>query len=222
VEAGEQAVVLSLDDFYLPLEIRRELASKVHPLLRTRGVPGTHDVNALEETIGSLLSSGSEIVEWPKFSKAKDDRDGRNTYRTPALEWPLVVILEGWCVGCRELVDAASPANELERVEDPEQDWRHFVDMSLRSSYLSIWDKIDVFVFLEVPDWESVARWRTEQAVGNHEDLTKLNMRRFLQFFERITKQMLTTDGRRETDVLIKLKRDHKVEEMIFNRDKNL
>jgi len=35
--------VLSLDDLYLDGAARQRLAETVHPLLRTRGVPGTHD-----------------------------------------------------------------------------------------------------------------------------------------------------------------------------------
>ena len=36
--------MLSLDDLYLPKAERLRLARDVHPLLATRGVPGTHDV----------------------------------------------------------------------------------------------------------------------------------------------------------------------------------
>ena len=39
-----RAAVLSLDDLYLPKAERQRLAREVHPLLATRGVPGTHEV----------------------------------------------------------------------------------------------------------------------------------------------------------------------------------
>ncbi|MDQ3229668.1 MAG: kinase, partial [Pseudomonadota bacterium] len=41
---GVHAVVVSIDDFYLDHDQRRQLASDVHPLLATRGPPGTHDM----------------------------------------------------------------------------------------------------------------------------------------------------------------------------------
>src|SRR5690606_12103429 len=40
---GLRAVNLSIDDFYLTRARRRDLARDIHPLLATRGVPGTHD-----------------------------------------------------------------------------------------------------------------------------------------------------------------------------------
>src|SRR5665647_1556904 len=46
-EASERPIAaasLSLDDLYLTRTERETLACEVHPLLRTRGVPGTHDV----------------------------------------------------------------------------------------------------------------------------------------------------------------------------------
>ena len=39
-----RSAILSIDDLYLTKSERRQLAEMVHPLLATRGVPGTHDV----------------------------------------------------------------------------------------------------------------------------------------------------------------------------------
>src|SRR5210317_1835774 len=46
-EFGRRVVSLSLDDFYLSRLERQDLARSVHPLLATRGVPGTHDMALL-------------------------------------------------------------------------------------------------------------------------------------------------------------------------------
>jgi D-glycerate 3-kinase len=43
--AGLNACVLSLDDIYKTKEERSALGERVHPLLATRGVPGTHDTD---------------------------------------------------------------------------------------------------------------------------------------------------------------------------------
>ena len=48
---GLKAVDLSIDDFYLTREARLSLASQIHPLFETRGVPGTHDVTLMCETL---------------------------------------------------------------------------------------------------------------------------------------------------------------------------
>ncbi|HET8763962.1 MAG TPA: kinase, partial [Rhodanobacter sp.] len=39
---GWPTEVLSLDDFYYSRSEREMMAQEIHPLLRTRGVPGTH------------------------------------------------------------------------------------------------------------------------------------------------------------------------------------
>ncbi|MCG7815216.1 kinase, partial [Alteromonas sp. MCA-1] len=41
---NKKVVSLSIDDFYYDQSQRNALAIKVHPLLATRGVPGTHDI----------------------------------------------------------------------------------------------------------------------------------------------------------------------------------
>src|ERR1043166_5667279 len=48
---GVRTIVLSIDDFYLTSRERRALARTVHPLLATRGVPGTHDLALMANTI---------------------------------------------------------------------------------------------------------------------------------------------------------------------------
>ena len=38
---------ISIDDFYKTQKERLNLSKKVHPMLATRGVPGTHDVQMM-------------------------------------------------------------------------------------------------------------------------------------------------------------------------------
>ena len=45
--------VLSIDDFYLSKAQRRKLGAAVHPLLATRGVPGTHDCPRLNDALAA-------------------------------------------------------------------------------------------------------------------------------------------------------------------------
>src|SRR5687767_10663938 len=47
---GLRAINLSIDDFYLTHAERQTLSRSVHPLLATRGVPGTHDVQLALDT----------------------------------------------------------------------------------------------------------------------------------------------------------------------------
>ena len=41
--------VTSIDNFYKTLKARNIIAQKIHPLLKTRGVPGTHDINLIKK-----------------------------------------------------------------------------------------------------------------------------------------------------------------------------
>ena len=48
---------LSIDDFYLSKAKRADLASRVHPLLTSRGVPGTHDTELALRTVSELVGA---------------------------------------------------------------------------------------------------------------------------------------------------------------------
>jgi D-glycerate 3-kinase len=61
-EQGLNCVSLSLDDFYLTRAERETLAAEVHPLLKTRGVPGTHDVSLALQTIDSLRKGPMIVI----------------------------------------------------------------------------------------------------------------------------------------------------------------
>ena len=41
--------VSSIDDFYKTLNDRDKMSHKIHPLLKTRGVPGTHDIDLIKK-----------------------------------------------------------------------------------------------------------------------------------------------------------------------------
>jgi D-glycerate 3-kinase len=188
--------LLSLDDLYLTHAERERLAREVHPLLLTRGVPGTHDV-ALGLDVLDRLGRG-EAVPLPRFDKASDDR-------APAAQWPSapagtgLLILEGWCVGARPQPEAAlaAPVNALEREEDREGIWRRYVNRALAEQYPPLFDRVDLLVFLAAPSWEVVRTWRTEQ---EHElrrrrpgaaTMSDGEIGRFVQYYERLTRYLL-------------------------------
>jgi len=56
-DRGVATEVLALDDFYLGRRERASLARAVHPLLATRGVPGTHDAVLLDRTLRALATA---------------------------------------------------------------------------------------------------------------------------------------------------------------------
>ncbi|MEJ2088781.1 MAG: hypothetical protein P8Y69_09990, partial [Gammaproteobacteria bacterium] len=186
---GLTAAALSIDDFYLTRAARQRLAHTVHPLLGTRGVPGTHDVMLAVSVIRALKSG--EITTCPRFDKAVDDRAPEGSTLGPDLD---VIIFEGWCVGVPPQPAAALdiPANDLERIEDPNGVWRRYVNDRLTEEYPALWALIDDLVYLQVPDMRAVLRWRTQQEAqhppGRRMDPAALA--RFGAHYERLTRWM--------------------------------
>jgi D-glycerate 3-kinase len=194
-DLGLRTAILSLDDLYLTKAERRRLAADVHPLLITRGVPGTHDVALGLAVIESLGRAGSTAV--PRFDKGTDDR------RAPA-DWDVVagpvdvILFEGWCVGARPQPDAAlaQPINELERTRDPDGVWRRYANAALAGSYQHLFGQIGFQVLLQAPSFDAVLGWRLEQEhklrerEGPAAGQSDAEIAVFIQHYERLTRWM--------------------------------
>jgi len=196
---GWNVAVMSIDDFYLTKDERRRLGDDVHPLLATRGVPGTHDLDLLNLTLDQLrnLGPGDEYC-FPRFDKARDDRAAADTW--PTVSGPIdLVILEGWCVGSSAQTEAAltHPVNDLERADDAAGVWRRYVNDQLTGPYAGLFSRLDLLVFMQVPSFEAVYRWRLEQerklADRSNGDaiMNDTHVATFIQHFERITRHNL-------------------------------
>lgn len=192
---GLHAVVLSIDDLYLTRAQREALAAQVHPLLRTRGVPGTHDLD-LGEIVLEALRHG-DMPRLPRFIKARDDRAPQSEWTAPPCPAELV-LFEGWCVGtpAQAEKELAGPVNELEALEDAEAVWRRWVNERLALDYPRLFGLIDRLVFLQAPDFGSIFRWRLQQEHGNAQAgggaaMDEAGLRRFMQHYERLTRHAL-------------------------------
>ena len=213
-----RSAVLSIDDFYLTRAERAVLAETVHPLFATRGVPGTHDVAMLRETLDQLLALGDgQTLAVPTFDKARDDRADLTTWRL--VEGPLdLIMLEGWCVGStaqpREALEA--PINDLERVHDADAEWRIAANRALADEYAPVFDRLDALVFLAAPSFDAIYRWRLEQeqkladTVGGPAIMNRAAIARFISHYERITRHNLDTLPAR-ADVVLTLDEQHAV-----------
>lgn len=213
-----ECVVLSIDDLYLTRAQRSELARDVHPLLQTRGVPGTHDLALGLTLIAALKAADADArIHIPRFDKAQDDR-------LSMADWALhkgrvdVIILEGWCVGAQPASLAGEPINRLEQQQDADGRWRAFIEQQLLG-YQRLFSQFDLMVMLKAPSMESVVEWRTlqeqklqtrtagEVATGVMSDAA---LRWFIMHYERLTRIMLETLPER-ADVLFELAADHRI-----------
>ena len=216
-----RVVVLSIDDIYLTRVSREKLAATVHPLLLTRGVPGTHDIPLGINTLDSLCNaSANTVTAIPRFDKAVDDR-------VPETLWerfvgrPDVILFDGWVVGAVEQPDEdlVDPINELEAQEDPDGSWRRYVNEQLKTVYKPLFDRLDLLVMLQISSFDKVYEWRSlqehklmMQAQGrkNSRIMNNGELVRFISHYERITRYILSEMPSR-ADMLFRVNDDHRI-----------
>ena len=194
---GIRAAALSIDDFYLTRHERLALGRSVHPLLATRGPPGTHDVALACRVLDGLRAlAPGDCLPVPRFDKLADRR-------LPPSRWPQVrgaldlIIFEGWFI--RVPPQAASalrrPVNRLERDEDPDGAWRGYCNAAL-ADYAPLWQRIDRLLWLRGPGFAVVPGWRWQQEATlvhsrpgrRHAGLSRAQLERFVQLFERVSR----------------------------------
>lgn len=158
-----RCVSLSLDDFYLTKLERQQLAIEVHPLLETRGVPGTHDIPLALKTLAQLVD-GSVQTLIPRFDKSRDDRMPMEQCDSISGQVD-IIILEGWCVGAKPQTadQLVEPLNSLEAEQDTDGVWRNTVNQALAGEYQALFAQLDQLIMLQAPSFESVFNWRLEQ-----------------------------------------------------------
>lgn len=158
-----ESICVSLDDFYLTKSDRLELAKSKHPLLATRGVPGTHDAVLAIKQLRALKEQSTGTVKLPVFDKSHDDRD---IAQPLVVELPVkVIIIEGWCLGAEPQTAAQikKPINALESQEDATGEWREFVNQALSQNYAELFSLVDCWLMLKAPSFDCVYQWRMEQ-----------------------------------------------------------
>lgn len=215
------SAVVSIDDFYLTRAQRKLLSQQVHPLFATRGVPGTHDIELAKNTLQNLKNcSAQSPCRIPVFDKSIDDRADETLW--PLVDSPVDVILfEGWCnhAPMQSEQELTVPINDLEKNEDAEGVWRHYVNQQLQQYHTNLFSQADTLIFMQIPAFEKVYEWRglqehklkkatdeSRQGVMDQQQLI-----RFIQHYERITRSCLK--GLPDTaDIILKIDHDHRIQ----------
>ncbi|WP_395343412.1 kinase [Ningiella sp. W23] len=190
------AICMSLDDFYLTKAERQSLSHSIHPLLKTRGVPGTHDTDLIQHCLSDLMYGCDTLV--PRFDKAIDDRADKALWQR--VSHPMdIIILEGWCVGTPAQAESnlQRPINSLELEHDENGIWRHFINDKLNHEYQAIFKQIDYLIMLKAPSFSHIFNWRCEQEEKMQNKniargipaggMSKSEIEDFIQHYERIT-----------------------------------
>ena len=218
-----ETIIFSIDDFYKTFKDRKKMSKKISPLFLTRGVPGTHETKLLYNCIKSLKKKDFKKITIPKFDKSIDDRSPKNKWQKIEKK-PNIVIFEGWCVGAKpqKNKDLLVPINTLEKVNDKKKIWRTRVNQELKDQYKKIFNLIDVSIFLKVPSFKHIYKWRLLQekklkAVSRGKKImNSKQIKKFIMFYERLTKHMLKNLSH-QSDILIKIDEKHKLKSLRLN-----
>lgn len=156
---GSRTVIASLDDFYVPHAKQQAIAENNpgNPLMEHRGMPGTHDLPLLVDTLDQILEfcrdglCRADVVTVPRFDKSL--HGGRGD-RAPRDQWydingtVDVMLLEGWCMGFEPVENVTSADMEAVNTE--------------LAKYSEVYDRLDSMLVIEIGDMEWVAGWRIE------------------------------------------------------------
>ena len=215
--------IFSIDDFYKTLKDRHKMSSTIHPLFKTRGVPGTHDINLIKDFFNLIKKGNFKKLKLPKFDKSTDNRLKRK-YWYNIRKKPEIILLEGWCVGAKSQPKSIlkKPINNLEKNEDKNLVWRKYVNDKLKGEYKNFFSLIDYFIFMKIPNFQMVFKWRflqeTKLKKKSHAKKTIMSykeLKRFIMFYQRITLQMIK-DLSKSASVIMLLKKNHEVKKVLF------
>jgi len=215
--------VSSIDDFYKTLKDRNKMSYTTHPLFKTRGVPGTHDINLVKKFFYFIKKKKFKKTKLPKFDKSIDDRL-KKKYWFNIKERPEIVILEGWCVGAQPQSNSLikKPINILEKYEDQDLIWRKHVNEKLKREYKKLFAMIDCYIFMKIPNFNMVFKWRLLQenklrkVLRYKKKIMSYNeIKRFIMFYQRITLQMVR-DLSKSASIVMLLNKNHEIKKLLF------
>jgi len=218
---------ISIDDFYKTRNERRILSLTKHPLLMTRGVPGTHDHKIISNFLKKIKSKNFKSIKLPKFDKSIDDRCKKKLWYKVKSR-PEIVILEGWCIGAKAQnnLKMKKPINSLERAKDPNLIWRKYVNTQLKTSYKKLFNYLDEIVYLKANNFKLVQEWRITQekrlllkskSRNNLKIMSKDDVINFMQTYQRITQNMFK-DAPKYASIIFKLDSKHQVNSAIYKK----
>ncbi|VAW61890.1 D-glycerate 3-kinase, plant type [hydrothermal vent metagenome] len=229
---NKKVISFSIDDLYKTRDQRKQLAKTLHPLLSTRGVPGTHDTELGISIFNQLLNKKQTECWIPVFDKAIDDR-------LPESQWTHVngncdiILFDGWCVGsiAQTSEQLKTPINTLEKQQDYDGRWRSFVNQQLNGPYAELFSFIDFLIMLEIPSFNKVYEWRKlqEKKLSAHTAnkqgsktaiMSDPEIEHFIMHFERITKHTLEEMPER-CDILLPIEDNHQIKKISTRRASN-
>ena len=153
-----KASVVSLDDFYLPFS-EMKLAIKDNPWNVSRGLPGSHSIYLIEESILEWKKTGR--FNYPVFDKSL--RNGLGDRSCWKIDFPEILILEGWFLGVNQI---SSLRISKEKVKPPlnrkEIEYRSIIQKNL-NNYVEIWQLIEKIWQIRPKNFSYMDNWKSNQ-----------------------------------------------------------
>ena len=216
---------ISIDDFYKTRKERLKLSKSIHPLLLTRGVPGTHDVDMLNKLFYNIKKKKFNTMLIPKFDKSIDDRCNKKLWYKLKKK-PDVLILEGWCVGAKpeKKNTLSKPINELEKNLDSKKKWRLHVNNQLKNKYLKLFNQIHSLLYLKAKNFNVLKQWRIKQEKKlklknkrkkNSKIMSNSEVINFMMTYQRITRNMFKITPK-HSSIIIDLNDRHQIKRVKF------
>jgi len=189
---------ISIDDFYKTRNERINLSKRVHPMLLTRGVPGTHNINMMLSFFKKSKIRKFKRFKLPTFNKAIDDRYNKNKWYD-LKKRPDVIIFEGWCVGAKseKNISLKKTINSMEKSKDQKQVWRKYVNDQLKSKYKNLYSQLNCLIYLKAKNFSLLQKWRLKQerklwvkSKVKSKIMSRGDVLNFMQTYQRITQNM--------------------------------
>jgi len=220
----KKVCIFSIDDFYKTLKDRKKLSKKIHPLLKTRGVPGTHDIKFIINYLKKIKLKKNKVISLPIFDKSIDDRTIKSKWKKINYI-PDIIILEGWCVGAKpqsnKLLNKA--VNILEKKEDLNFKWRNYVNKQLKNKYKYLFNKMNDIIYMKVPNFSSLQKWRLKQEnklrlkniKKKFKIMTNSEVLKFMMTYQRVTQQMFK-DLPKIASIVLNLNKNHQIKNIRY------
>ena len=220
----KKVCIFSIDDFYKTLNDRNKLSKKIHPLLKTRGVPGTHDIKFIINYLKKIKLKKNKVISLPIFDKSIDDRAIKSKWKKINYI-PDIIILEGWCVGAKpqtnKLLNKA--VNILEKKEDLNLKWRNYVNKQLKNKYKYLFNKMNDIIYMKVPNFSSLQKWRIKQEnklrlkniKKKFKIMTNSEVLKFMMTYQRVTQQMFK-DLPKIASIVLNLNKNHQIKNIRY------
>ena len=216
---------ISIDDFYKTRKERIALSKKVHPMLLTRGVPGTHDINMMLDFFKKSKSKKFKEMKLPNFNKAIDDRFPKNKWNK-INKRPDVIIFEGWCVGARAETykKLKKSINSMEKANDQKLIWRKYVNQQLKTKYKKLYSQLNCMIYLKAKNFSLLQKWRLKQEhklwlktkkKGGHKIMSKGDVINFMQTYQRITQNMFKNMPK-YASIILNLNSNHQIKTAVY------